>query len=62
VDLARLMPTDTAFFGDTVHFTARGEERLAELLAAALKEDPEIGPRLAAASPPRGIPAGAVVR
>lgn len=52
VDLARLMPKDTAFFTDTVHFTAEGEGRMAELLASALKSDPEVRSRMARESAP----------
>jgi lysophospholipase L1-like esterase len=36
VDLARLVPPDPALFMDTIHFSPRGERRMAEVLAAEL--------------------------
>jgi lysophospholipase L1-like esterase len=50
VDLARLMPKDTAFYSDTVHFTVDGERRVAQLLASALESDPAVRLRLTGAA------------
>jgi lysophospholipase L1-like esterase len=62
VDLARQMPKDTAFYSDTVHFTPRGEDRLSELLVAALQQEPEVSSRLLSSSSSPDPSAAAVVR
>jgi lysophospholipase L1-like esterase len=62
VDLARLLPKDADNFTDTVHFSARGEERVAELLAHALEVEPEVASRLGRASARWGLVAGTTAR